>query len=460
MSIGLQVLGWPTLAARACRRRSRVLILLISTATLFGSFLWNAFGVVDDLWFAGHQKDMESFIVGRLVKSRSDGLLSDGGLLGYVSQGTQKARFSSDAIVFQYRSYLLGLDFGRYTRYDSQIGVQGIAFGALDALLPLTPKHKLSLFFALTALLSSLALAAIVLWLWVEFGAFAGMVVLLSTLGSEWLTVFGRNLWWGLWAFYLPMLATLAVCRHWQEATPRRIAAVASAAFLVKCGVNGYEYMTTTVVMALVPLIYAGITARSRLRALGARAGALVLGASVAVMLSLAILCAQIHAASGSWHRGVDHISSSLAERTHGNPADHPKSLRASLEAEILPVLATYLKGTYFQVGRKDPEATHANWRVPYWSLGVLFAMASLVAVTRRPGDDDRRPLALVVATWAGLLAPLSWFFVFKAHSFIHTHMNFIVWQMPFTLLGFAVLAVSLQRMSALLRPARVDSQH
>jgi hypothetical protein len=45
---------------------------------------------------------------------------------------------------------------------------------------------------------------------------------------------------------------------------------------------------------------------------------------------------------------------------------------------------------------------------------------------------------ALLAATWFSLLAPLSWFVLFKAHSYIHTQINFILWQMPFTIFGFA----------------------
>jgi hypothetical protein len=42
--------------------------------------------------------------------------------------------------------------------------------------------------------------------------------------------------------------------------------------------------------------------------------------------------------------------------------------------------------------------------------------------------------------TWFSLLAPLSWFVIFKGHSFIHTHMNAITWHMPFMFLGFALV--------------------
>jgi hypothetical protein len=49
-----------------------------------------------------------------------------------------------------------------------------------------------------------------------------------------------------------------------------------------------------------------------------------------------------------------------------------------------------------------------------------------------------------MLSTWVSILAPLSWFIIFKAHSYIHTHMNYIVWQMPFVLFGSALCGVVL----------------
>ena len=53
------------------------------------------------------------------------------------------------------------------------------------------------------------------------------------------------------------------------------------------------------------------------------------------------------------------------------------------------------------------------------------------------------RPRSSRKATWFSFLAPLSWFVIFKAHSHCHTHMNFLVWQMPFTILGVALCGVA-----------------
>jgi len=74
--------------------------------------------------------------------------------------------------------------------------------------------------------------------------------------------------------------------------------------------------------------------------------------------------------------------------------------------------------------------------------LFVGFAAASILVAGRLvwPGAADRRMhAALLGATWFSVVAPLSCLFLFRAHSYRHEHMNFILWQMPFTLFGFAI---------------------
>jgi hypothetical protein len=63
----------------------------------------------------------------------------------------------------------------------------------------------------------------------------------------------------------------------------------------------------------------------------------------------------------------------------------------------------------------------------------------------RQAQDLKQKKLALIAATWFSILAPLSWYIIFKAHSFIHTHLNNILWQMPFVLFGFAVCGLAIK---------------
>jgi uncharacterized membrane protein len=156
----------------------------------------------------------------------------------------------------------------------------------------------------------------------------------------------------------------------------------------------------------------------------------------------------------GSVLAGFEHVVYSLGLRTYGGAAAYPKEYTAGPQSTTMGVLATYLQATFFDLNNyvKTSHTRIARFvfNVRYAYLIALFALMSLVAVYGRNNSiaagQRQQTIALVSATWFSILAPLSWLVIFKDHSFIHTHMNPIVWQMPFTLFGFAVCGLALKR--------------
>jgi hypothetical protein len=227
------------------------------------------------------------------------------------------------------------------------------------------------------------------------------------------------------------------------------------ALVLVKCLVNGFEYITTTLVMTLVPFVYEAVRDGRRGRAIWPSFLAAGFGAGLAVLVSLGVLSVQIAAVKGSVGDGVRHVVYSFRKRTYATPQEFPPSFRASLAAPAAPVLRQYLQGNFVNLGSARPVAGGQPTRargVSYRAVGLLFLAASLVVCLRRrrwlAADEWRGALALVVATWFSVLAPLSWIVLFKAHSYVHLHLNFIVWHMPFTIFGFAVCALAIRSAS------------
>ena len=136
-------------------------------------------------------------------------------------------------------------------------------FSFLDQLLPFEPGQKLDIFYVITSLLAALALAIIVLWFYLEFGISIAIIVLLSTIFSQWLYIFARNLYWSLWAFYLPMIVLMFYLRKNKLLSSRQYLFMGMLVFttiFIKCLLNGYEYMTTTLVMMTVPFIYYSVS--------------------------------------------------------------------------------------------------------------------------------------------------------------------------------------------------------
>ena len=124
------------------------------------------------------------------------------------------------------------------------------------------PQDKLLLFHALTSLFSAIAVTAIIVWFYLEFGLTIALFVLVWAVFSQWLVVFGRNLWWSLWAFYLPIAVIMYYLKFkWLQMNISRstFGVLVFITIFIKCLFNGYEYISTTLVMMVVPFVYYSI---------------------------------------------------------------------------------------------------------------------------------------------------------------------------------------------------------
>jgi hypothetical protein len=432
-----------------------ILFFLLCLGILFFDFYSDGLRVAGEYFSDPHQITLESFIVGRIVKSSRDGIFSAGGLTGLVGPDVKPPDTESPNYRFQSQAYLDSLPFQTYSIYKSQIGAQGVVFSALNGILPFSPADKLSIFHAIASLLSALILSLIVFWFYREFGATVGVVVLAGTALSQWLVIFAHSLWWSTWAFYLPMAAVMFYLNRPQSAENfsfRKFGILVFTAVMIKCFFNGYEYITTALVMMVVPFGYACIRRGSGLRHFWKGLGTSIAASILAILGSVAILCLQIATVEGSVLKGVDHILFSFFRRSYANPQDFPAGYAASLDANPIDVVATYLRGIYLDLNYyiHVPSDFVKNFilQTRYLYLIVLFAASSalLLYLVRKASTDIRhRALALAVAMGFSILAPLSWLVIFKAHSYIHTFMNNIVWQMPFTIYGFAVCGLLIQ---------------
>lgn len=432
--------------------KSKITLLWsVSIIFLFLGFFSNSWRVANQEWFKTHQKDTESHVMGRMVKSRQDGILSAGGLNGWgTAKKVDQEWIPSTARGPQYNAYLYNYSFENYSTYNSQPGGQGMIFSLLDKLIPISSTAKFWLFYILTSLLTAIALTLIIVWFYGDFGGLAALFVLGSAVLSQWLTVFGRNLWWSTWAFYIPMIAVLYFLKRYKDSTNRHFIWFSVLIFIsisIKCFINGYEYMTTTLVMMVVPFVYYGIIDKWNRNQWVKYSISTCLVSGIAIFLSLILLCFQIGAVKGGFMDGIDHVFYSIGKRTHGEAENFPQIYAASLNAGTIGVIITYINGIFFDFNNyikiEDSFISKYLFKVRYSYLIVMFIVMSIITFIRTnhmTETSQQQGIALIGATWFSLLAPLSWFVIFKGHSYIHTHMSYLLWQMPFTLFGFAVI--------------------
>lgn len=363
--------------------------------------------------------------------------------------------------------------------YQSQVGAQGYLFSYLDALF--RPK-TLAPFRAMNALLLALLLSLLIAWMDREFNRGAAVCLLLSLLYSKWLVPFSSNLYWMTWTWYAPMLAVgciLAQPDSWRRYRYRfslACYAVAGLSFL-KC-VTGYEYISAVLVAAATPVAYYGIVERWSPRTLLLRVAGL--GASGAIGFAGAVV---IHAAliGPTLSGGFSRIANDAARRTYSqqSAADYEtRNLNHGPPVSLISVLGAYLliDGPFENHGYDEPldsslreqlqgrsagekasalakygrvDFDRSHLLMSFLSLFVVFSCAGVCYWFLLRRVRDRSMDALLGALTFSVTAPLSWYVLAKLHSMNHTHLNFVLWQLPFTLVGFAFVGSLVWRLAS-----------
>ena len=412
-------------------------VAIFGTLFLLPNFYRNKWGVVETVRYEDWQTRYDRLVVARLVKTRQDGFLSASGLLGLgdVKEWNYLHRTNKR----QFNAYINGDSFKSYFVYKSNPGFQGVLYGIFDQIPFASQSTKLKVFRGFTALASALVFGIIVSVSIREFGWPSGILILLFAAFSAWTILPAGTIFYNYWSFYLPPLLTtylLAEADNKNNFEPKKIYSIIFITVLMKIVLSGFDFVTTVLVMTTVPFIFFSIYHKWGWKLLVERLIKTGLVLLAATLTGLLILSLQIITSTGDLQSAGSHIFDRLAIYTIENPAT-VEEVEASAKASTLAVTARY-----FTIPALAIHFQKTTVQILYWHLVLVFLLFSIVFFLRHRLTGEifpNRGIALVAATWYSLLAPLSWFVIFKKHSFIHTHVNPMVWQMPFTLLGLAL---------------------
>lgn len=425
--------------------KPKPLLFILSTLLLFLGFDRNLLGLVPDEAFANFDKGSESLVIGRLVWTQQHGFFADGALLG---TGDSPTPIIGDAeFDHQYKTYLADGEFQTYMLYKSQSGGQAWVFSLLDSLSPFAASTNLRLFRALTALLTAATLAALILWFYLQFGWLRALTVLLTSLLSQWLTLFGRNLFYSVWDYFLPMVAALFLLdreSRGRALNEPRFYLTVGLLLLLKGFLSGYDFLLPPMGMVATALVYYALKDQWGLWKFTRRLLWTGLACALGVLASFAILAAQIGSVTGNFTDGLVHILNTMGRRTFGTPLDPTQSdfFAQGQNADLFTVISSIAKKTAIVAGIRFSHIFLLFAAVTILTFLVLYLRRN----PTRPSDTlpkwggaGQNARALLITTWVSFLSPLAWLVIFKAHAYYHPFTTAIIWHMPTMFFGYAL---------------------
>lgn len=387
------------------------------------SFQYNLFGVAPRGQFHSFAALGKAMVHARLALTEQCGLWDYGGLFIQF-----KCKDGREAIEFQRRTYTESEAICEpIIPYKSRPNLQSFVFSGIDVVSPFDNNTNLRLFGWLTALVSAGCLTWLLSWVVGAFSPISAGLLAGSFLLSPWITISGGHLFWVSGLMFLPF-TYVAFQMKALTLKPWLLFAGSAGVFFIKSLFNGYELITATLVMYTIPVFYYAFSRKWTLKKFFRCFGFVSLGLLTGLALSMAVLFWQMSYLDESQKTGFAHIQDRLEVRTSGNAQIYMSNpnIRAASAATLAETMDRYWLVALFRI----PIPFFRPFGLQDLPLPAIFVLAfgllgSLVGLFRQ------RERALALTVLVSILAPASWFVIFKAHSFLHAHLDTIVWFLP-----------------------------
>lgn len=406
--------------------KRKVVVYNILLYITFGILLFcafsNKFQWVDSKWYENWQSDSEWLVQQRIYDDLQLGFSHNYGLLGEYS----------------------GSDIGKYDinheAYTAQVGLQGLFYGIVFKVFPQLPIKAGN---CLTIIGLVMCCLFILKWVKDEFGFFSSLLSCFIIMTSKWLIVSAQNMYWVSFTLFIPMILTLILLKteeKYGKLSLKKMFFFSVVAIFIRAAC-GYEFISLAMINLELPLFYYAYKNQWGVKTFITRfllvAGAAFLGFFLAVIICII----QVYLYSGSIYTALDALIGRIGYRTGAfrDVIAYTGFVRESLITSKWSVFETY-----YNQGESLIVGFRMNYILPTIVFGTSFiCISGKISPTI---EKYRRKLAsLGIMTWVSFLGPLSWFFLATGHAYIHTHICYMLWSMPFLILGLTLTGITIK---------------
>ncbi len=306
--------------------------------------------------------------------------------------------------------------------YLSQYGLQGKIFQQIAK--HMSAEHYKENLELLCSVLTALVFCGIVIFVAIKYNLLFAGCFAITFLLSPWIVDFAASEYWVEFTWFLPMLVGV-ICSIWIDNRQIRRGCYV-AAFITVAGkaLCGYEYITA-VMLGLISFLLidfgTAVIRRNRKRIILLFRTIIILGTCAFIAFSFAISIHAMLRGRGDILNGIKAIlEEDVFRRVGGGSlnefgAEYWPSLNAS-------VWETVRK--YFRFNTDIIAGLDAN----------LFPMLCLIPIIIFIYDYIKKQIVTeeVVMYVVFFVTGISWIVLGKSHSYIHTHINFVLWYFGF----------------------------
>lgn len=411
-------------------------IFFLFALTFFLNTQYNLFHLIPKDQFEYSQLEVsETLVIGKILNSEQGDIFEDGGFTGtYYFDKNSGGRAEAGNLSYQKYIHNEVPQKVGYNSYKSQIGGQAILYTLFDQVFGLDNNINIEIFRIFNSLLLSVLLALFVSWIQKKWGLSVAITTFLLLLPNFWLFLYGKSSWWCNWTYFLPFVYGLYYFENHKKTNFKKYTLVFSLLFFIKFWFNGFEFITVFLVASAIPYLYYNFENKLSFY-LNFLVRHFIITIS-SLLLAIAFQLYQFYLLTGSFGDGIHHLVDAFSRRSSGGYHYLPtQTTLSTLKTLHLDIITRYLGNTFIN----DEILTV---KLPFAAIIFLGIVCSLYLYKKQ--IETR----LVAITWFSILAPFSWFILFKEHAHIHTHIDFFIWYCPFLVLLILLISLTINTLA------------
>ncbi|PCJ27654.1 MAG: hypothetical protein COA97_03285 [Flavobacteriales bacterium] len=401
-----------------------VLILVLMLMPFYNNFFKT---VASQYHFDVFMVDTQSLVWGRIANSDQNGIFSEGLFMGrcYPVPEECEGNNSKCAKRYQKKIYLNKYNIERFDIYKTHPAFHTLFYTCLNKILNLKPDRKVDLFMFITALINAFIFTFLITILFGRYGLFITFFITFFLLLNYWFVCYGNEMYMFIGFMFIPLVVAWKVFK--EELSNSKVLLFITLAVLVKYLLTGFEFISCSVLMVFVPIVFFAIENKWKLKKIIFNSVLSVAAVLIATFLVLLVLSLQLWLLEGDFYAGIEHLMSRFVYRTVGAGEITPDRL------ELLSVMNFYWNESAIKLSETIVFS--------FGALVFLHFGASLLLLF------FKKHKGLIAASFVALFVSLSWFVLFRQHAAVHLHVDPIVWYMPYLFFAFAVLGVLLKEL-------------
>lgn len=245
---------------------------------------------------------------------------------------------------------------------------------------------------------------------------------------SPWIVNFAKNLYWVEFTWFIPMAVGLFCAWKINDKRCRIASYVMTFITILGKSLCGYEYISS-IMMGMIAFLLAGLIKKDKEKTSLLFSTIIIMGIVAFTGFMAAIFIHALLRGEGNIFDGIKNIINyDLLRRTSGaNLNDFEEVYWPSMNASIWEVFCTYF---------------HFSTEVIQGVAGNLFSLICTVPLCILGYGIKCKKLnyELMALYIVFFLTSISWFCLAKAHSYIHVHMNYVLWYFGFVQICFYII--------------------